>query len=270
MANNTIKAADNPNLANKLIADAVAEDDAPIEAEILIPSEVIVDLPGGYISPTGEVLRTAEVRELTGRDEEAIAKATTFPKAMVTILSRGTVKIGDQPSSDSLLDGILSADRDAIMLGIYRATFGDSAEIPSYCSGCKDYKTVEVNLLEDIKTKILVDPLEDREFTVKGRKSEYTVRLPEGRAQREIATSPDKTLAELDTILLEYCLHRIDGKQVFNKAQVQNIGLADRRTILEAIIDRNPGPQFENIKVSCPDCNGEVVVPINLGTLFRL
>lgn len=271
MANKTVNATENPGLANKLAQDALAEVEETVEpARIISPSEVVVDLPGGFITSTGEVLRTAEVRELNGRDEEAISKANTISRAMATILSKGTVSVGSEPATEQILDGILSADRDAIMLGIYRATFGDTAEIASYCNGCKEFKTVEVDITEDIKTKVLIDPIEDRMFTVKGRSSEYTLRLPEGRAQRELAANSDKTVAELDTLLLEYCVYKINGRQVFNKAEVQNIGLADRRKLLEAIIERNPGPQFENISVSCPDCSGEVVVPINLGTLFRL
>jgi hypothetical protein len=73
----------------------------------------------------------------------------------------------------------------------------------------------------------------------------------------------------LDSILLEYCVVEINGKSVLGKSQVQAIGLADRRLILEEVISRNPGPQFDDVKITCPDCGGEVVVPINLGTLFR-
>jgi len=271
MANNSINAASNPDLVNKLVKDVVDEtQDAPEPAKIVAPSEVIVDLPGGYITSTGEVLRTAEVRELDGRDEEAISKATSYMKSMLIALQRGTVSIGEQPVTEAMLDGILSGDRDAIMLGIYRATFGDTATVPAYCGQCKDYMDVTVDIVSDIKTKVLVDPIGDRTFTVQGRSAEYTVRLPEGKAQREIATSMDKTNSELDTLLLEYCVTQINGAPVFGKAHVQKIGLADRRTILKAIIDRNVGPQFDDLKVSCPDCSGEVVVPINLGTIFRI
>ena len=270
METKTINAMTNPDLANRLAAEAVADETTTKPAEITPPSEVIVALPGGYVTSAGEVLRTAEVRELNGRDEEAVSKSSTLARAMATILSRGTVKIGDQPATEQVLDGVLAADRDAIMLGIYRATFGDTADMAAYCQGCKDFKTVQVNVNEDIKTKVLMDPIEDRQFTVQGRNAEYTVRLPEGKAQREVAAQSDKTVAELDTLLLEYCVYRINGRQVFNKAEVQNIGLSDRRKLLEAILERNPGPQFENLTVSCPDCSGEVVVPINLGTLFRL
>lgn len=270
MENKTLNAAANPGLANKLVQDAMADTTpAPEPARIKAPLDVVVDLPGGYISPDGEVYRTAEVKELTGRDEEAIVKSTTIPKAMLLTLNRGTVKIGDVKATEDVLDKILAADRDAIMLGIYRATFGDTAEVGAFCNGCKDVKLVAVDIEQDIEVVKLDDPIEERRFKVQGRRSEYTVTLPEGKAQKELAMNAEKTTSELDTTLLEYCVLEIDGKAVLGKAQIQNIGLADRRTLLEEIIKRNPGPKFDDLSTTCPDCGGEVVVPINLGTLFR-
>jgi hypothetical protein len=183
--------------------------------------------------------------------------------------TKGTVKIGDVPATEDVLDKILAADRDAIMLGIYRATFGETAEFGAFCNGCKDSKTVEINILEDIRVKVLVDPLEDRAFKVQGKNYEYLVKLPEGRVQRELSNNLEKTSSELDSVLLEYCVLEINGKQILSKNQVQSIGLADRRSILAKIIEKSPGPQFNDVKVTCPDCGGEVVVPINLGTLFQ-
>jgi hypothetical protein len=79
----------------------------------------------------------------------------------------------------------------------------------------------------------------------------------------------DANPAEALSILLENTVVTIDGRNVITKAQVQNLGVVDRRAIADAIAARNPGPQFEDITVSCPDCEGEVRVPISLGTLFR-
>jgi hypothetical protein len=270
MENNTINAASNPGLANKLVQEAVSEKPQVQEpVKIKAPLDVIVDLPGGYISPDGEVYRTAEVKELNGRDEEEIVRANNLSKAMLIALRRGTVSIGTLKATEDILDKVLTADREVIMLGIYRATFGDIAEIPSFCNGCSDTKLVSVDLEKDVEIVRLSDPLEDRRFKVQGRKSEYTVTLPEGKVQRELTSNSEKNTSELDTLLLEYCVIEIDGKPVLGKSQIQNIGLSDRRNLLKEIISRNPGPKFDDMTATCPDCGGEVVVPINLGTLFR-
>lgn len=270
MSTNSISAGANPGLANDLVKKATAEQKQAVQpAEITPPSDTLVHLPGGFINEAGEVIKTAEVRELTGRDEEAIAKTNTIGKALSLIVNRATVSIDGKRVTDELLDGLLAGDRDALLLGIYKATFGDKARIESYCGTCMAEKTVEVDLNTDIKTKALADPIAGRTFTVHG-KHEFVVTLPNGAVQKEIINSIDKTAAELATLLLEKTVQEIDGNPVFSKAQIQGLGISDRRLIGEELSNRAIGPQLENITVQCPDCEGEVEVPINFGTLFRL
>ena len=73
----TISAAANPALANKMLKQATQEESLPVvQPEIAPPLDTMVELPGGYLTDTGEVIRSAEIREMTGRDEEAVAIAT--------------------------------------------------------------------------------------------------------------------------------------------------------------------------------------------------
>jgi hypothetical protein len=269
MENETLKASDNPQLANQLL-NSVAETEQPVEeAQIVPPSDTTVSLPGGYTTLAGEVYRTAEVRELNGKDEEAIARVGGSGKVFSTILSRGVVSVGDLPATEKILDDLLAGDRDALLIGIYKATFGNTAELGAYCQGCKDIKTVALDMTEDIHMKVLADP-SDRRFTVKGRKNEYLVALPTGITQKELASNTDRTYAENLTLLLEQTVLEINGRPVVSKSQVQALGIVDRQLLTEAIAERNPGPQFQEIVVTCPDCESEVQVPISLGTLFRV
>lgn len=271
MVNKVIQAANNPDLANSLIEQALEgpKQSETETVEVKVPTEGLVNLPGGYITPAGEVIRTAEVRELTGRDEEAIAKVSTLGRMLNTILSRAVVKIGNLPATDSLLDEILAGDREALLLGIIEATFGNPTEVPVFCFACEEQKSAEVDIHTDIKNKILADPIADRQFTVIGKKVEYSVLLPTGRVQRELNSSADKTAAEMATVILEDCVLEIDGRAVYDKSQIRNLSMLDRRTILKEITKRNPGPVLEDIASECPDCGAEVVVPINFGAFFR-
>jgi hypothetical protein len=266
---NTINAAANPALANDLLNKALNETPQEVKTEISLPSDVTVDLPGGYITATGEVFRTAEVRELNGKDEEAISRATTLGKALLTILQRGTVKIGNESATENILDQLLIGDRDQILLGILKCTFGSEVEILSYCAGCNESKTVSLDVNADIKTKVLTDPVNDRIFTVKGRNKEFTVKLPNGVVQKKMIENIDKTTAELSTLILEGSVVKIGDSPVYSALQVQSLSVSDRRKIVDEINDRAPGPQFTDVTVKCPDCEGEVLVPINLGTLFQ-
>jgi hypothetical protein len=271
METNTINAASNPELANELIEKAVnagAKDETPRNVEIKYPPKLTVSLPGGYITPTGEVVREATVKELTGKDEEAIARVDTVGKALLTILSRGTVAIGSEPASEELLDQLLVADRETILLGIYKATFGSTVEINAWFDG--ESKPVEIDLEEEIEITELKDPVADREFVLTHRDTEFLVMLPTGIVQKELFKNFDKTTAELGTLLLENTVLSINGNRVYSKEQVQELGLSDRAKISSEIAKRNPGPKFNPITVTDPETGAEAVIPINLGTLFRL
>ena len=264
---NTINAAVNPALANDLLNKALNEAPKEVLPEITAPSDTTVDLPGGFITATGEIIRTAEVRELTGKDEEIISKTTNIGKALMTILQRGTVKIGTEKADEKMLDQLLIGDRDALLLGILKLTFGNKVKIPVFSNG--EEKLVEVDITVDIKNKILTDPLNDRVFTVKGKNHQFTVRLPDGIVQRKMIDNMDKTSAELSTIVLEGTVTQIDSSPVYSAAQVQALSVSDRRTIIDEINKRAPGPQFEDVVVTDPDTGSEVLVPINLGSLFQ-
>jgi hypothetical protein len=268
MAEQILKAATNANKANELVAQALADPQEETTAKIVSPINVIVDLPGGMLS-AGEVIKTAEVRELNGRDEEAIIRASNPGRMFATIINRAVVALGNQKPTEDMLDNLLVGDRDAILLGVYRATFGDTAELAAFCDGCKDYKTVGVDIVTDIKSKVLLDPANQLNFTVKGKSHEFLVTLPTGVTQKKLLADPDMNPAESMTALLEQTVLEIDGRPVYSKSQIQALGLVDRRAIAEEISDRNPGPQFDPITVTCPDCESEVQVPISLGTLFR-
>jgi hypothetical protein len=264
---NTISAAANPALANQMLNKALTETPKERTPEIVSPSDTTVELPGGYLNAAGEIIRTAEVRELTGKDEELISKTTNLGKAILTILQLGTVRIGNELATDKILDELLVGDRDAILLGILKATFGSKVKIPVFTNG--EEKLVEVDITTDIKTKILTDPINGRMFTVKGKSLEYTVKLPNGVVQREMINNMDKTSAELSTIVLENTVVRIGESPVYSKNQVQALSVVDRRTIIEEINKRAPGPQFEDVVIIDPETGSEVTVPINLGSLFQ-
>ena len=270
MTTDTISAFNNPDAINEAVAQATAEPSKETRDILTLnPPDTLVDLPGGYMSLTGEVYTTAEVRELTGKDEEAIARTTSLARAMNTVLLKGTVSVGDEPATEKVLDNMLSGDRDTLLLGIYKATFGPTAELPTFCDGCREIKTVAIEIDTDIKVKKLEDPIGDRNFTVETRKGEVDVTLPTGVTQRELLSSTDKSSAELASILLQNTVTSINGTPVYNKNQVLNLGIADRRKIGDEIAKRNPGPQLQDVTVECPDCGGDVTVPVNFGTLFR-
>jgi len=269
MAENTINAVTNADQANVMLDKALAQETVIEPAKIVAPTNIEVSLPGGYILFSGELARVAEVRELTGRDEEYIAKAGANNKVFSAILLRGTVKVGNESVTEDLLSRMLIGDREALLLGIFRATYGDTAKMGSWCSKCGNQHIVGVDVQNDIKVRPLLDPVGDRNFTVQGKRSTYDVTLPTGAAQARLLESTGATTVEASNILLEETLLRIDGKPVLSRNQILDLGLADRATIIEAIEARTPGPIFDNVTVECPDCGGELQVVVDLAAMFR-
>lgn len=93
--------------------------------------------------------------------------------------------------------------------------------------------------------------------------------LPTGDTQNKLVNASNKNTAELDTLLLSNCVIEINDVPVLGQAQIRNLGIKDRRSILEEIANRNPGPLLSEVKKACKTCGQEVELPLTLADLFR-
>jgi len=271
-----ISAAENPELVNKLIQDTfekinnpeTAVDTSSYEA-ITPPSPDQVSLLAGlYDSFTGDLVKTAQVRELNGEDEEAVSRASDPGKALLTILSRGVTKIGDKQASTELLDRLLSGDREYLLIQIRRITLGDEVPFSGNCPECGVESLFTLNL-STVETTTLDDP-KNRSFDISCKIGTVTVELPSGSVQRKIIESKDKTSAEMDTLLLRECVVAVNGMPIIDKNSVKKFGILDRREILKQIAEKSPGPKLMEMKAPCSSCGKEVEVPVSLVDIFRL
>jgi hypothetical protein len=242
-----------------------------VEIKTVAPSNSDVILPGGFIAKDGSLIKYAEVRELTGLDEEAVSKAGTPGKALTAMLQRGVVSIGTSSVDKSDLDQLLSGDRDALLIGIRRVTFGDEIEFNITCPHCKSDLEVVVNLIEDVPTRTLEDPINDRIFTYMSKKNgAIVVGLPTGGVQKKLIENNDKNGAELNTILLAGCIKSVNGEPAIGATTALNLGMSDREDIINEILTRAPGPRLGEVKTTCEACGEDVATPLSLADLFRL
>lgn len=275
MTTQTLNAAENPALANKIaqeITKVQVEETVGSVPTITIPSlpDTNIELPGGFYDPLDDQLvTTAEVRELTGADEEAIVKITEPGKALMTILEKATVSLGGKPADKETLSMLLAGDREALLLAIRRVTFGNEVELEAVCSRCPELQTFVVNLEKDVEMKVLDDRINDRRFTLNLKVGKVKVALPTGDTQNKLVNASNKNTAELDTLLLSNCVIEINDVPVLGQAQIRNLGIKDRRSILEEIANRNPGPLLSEVKKACKTCGQEVELPLTLADLFR-
>jgi len=238
-----------------------------------------VDLPGGLIQD-GEVIRTATVRELTGEDEEKLYRSLGSKNRfqfMNTLLECGTERIGGESATTDLLSKLLIGDREQIILGIRRVTYGNEVTVVNYvCPEC-EVTTAEItfDISEDVPVRKLGNPREDIEFEVKLRRGAMArVRLPNGADQRVLLEHADATLAERNTFMLQQVMSSItEPNGVIHSLAGEpslalKMGIADRRTILNEIAERAPGPRYNEITFVHEDCGKEVTLGVDLGDLF--
>ena len=251
-------------------AQELANDSKP-EVKTVAPSNSDVILPGGFIAKDGSLIKNAEVRELNGMDEEAVSKSGSPGKALAAMLQRGVVSIGTNPVDKNDLDQLLSGDRDALLIGIRRVTFGDEVEFQIDCPHCKTELEVSVNLIKDIPVKAMDDPINDRTFTyVSKKQGNIVVGLPTGMTQKKLIENSDKTVAEMNTIILSGCVKSINGEPSIGATTALTLGMADREAIINMILDRNPGPRLGEVTTTCEACGEVVSTPMSLADLFRL
>lgn len=234
------------------------------------PSDNTVTLHGGYIAADGSIVKTAEVRELNGEDEEIVAKTGTAAKALSMLLERGLVKIGSEPVTKAHFDTLLSGDRDSILIGIRCATFGKELVLNSRCYSCNHLQEMTVDLIDDVPVRELNNPLTDRQWNVETKLGVVTVALPNGVVQKKLMDNIDKTSAEVNTLLLSGCIVSINGSPSFGAATALTLSMSDRAKIVDEIVRRNPGPRLGEVKKACQACGEEILLPLSLTDLFRL
>jgi hypothetical protein len=213
------------------------------------------------------------VRELTGYDEEHLARVDGAKNAavfMTELLLAGVDELnGIKPERDTIRN-LLIGDRDALMLGIRKATYGDTVKFTLTCGNCGEDNDLEIDLNTDIPVTVLQDPLE-RIFEVPLRRGSAQVTLLTGIVQEAFAENMDrKTQAEVNTVMLSKSVTSIRGIQTFGQAEpVKALSAGDRDTLIDFIREHQPGPQFREIPVPCAVCRTDFQIILGLPNLFR-
>lgn len=273
-----INPAENPESANETIKKILDETTSEPLPEIGFPQADIVNLPGG-LSWKDELIRTVEVRELTGEDEESLAKASKSSNIfsfMDRLLRCGVARIGSEntPDNDKKLSQMLIGDREAVLLGIRRATYGDEIEIKDWqCSVCTNKADLTLELDDIPSTKL--DYYAEQGFDVSLRKGGLAkCHLATGADQLAVFEDDKLTVAEQQTILLSRCIVSIIDKNGIEKSMSafpsmsRSLSLADRHNILKELDSRQPGPKYNQVSFTCENCNSEQRVAITIGHLF--
>lgn len=274
----------NPGGTNASVDKLVGQAQKVEKPTVPLPPSDIVELPSGYVRGE-DVIRTVQVQELTGRHEESLARAVqprsdgsiNWANFLTVLLECGTVKVGDLPQAGTkeYLQDMLLGDRDAIILGIRQATYGDEVELIGWqCPACNGVSDVALSLTEDVETVTL--PTDEQTFEVKLRKGRTArVHLATGGDLRAMFEKDGLNGVERQSILLSRTLKTIveaDGTEMdvagFAQTIVMGLSIPDRKSIIKALNLRQPGPRYNVVTFVHQDCQKEVPLAIGLGDLF--
>lgn len=237
------------------------------------PTTHTVDLPAGYLDSSNQLYTTAVVRELTGYDEERLAKFNmqqNVAKYVTELVLLGVEEIGGQKPTKEVIRHLLIGDRDQLVLGIRRATYGDDVEFELNCSECDSKSAVNIELDKDVPVVNIEDPMV-RVFDVELRNGAAKVALLTGVAQEAFSEGiGKKSSAEIATLMLAHSVVEINGVPTNGDPNaVRALSSADRQTIRDFNSEHQPGPQITEIPVSCATCGQEYPILLGLPTLFR-
>lgn len=250
------------------IASILSPGSAPEIGEL---SDDEVRLSAGYIKD-GTLYTSAVVRELNGEDEEALARARSNSVNMVRFtrtLLNAVESIGDLKFTPEMGRELLLGDREDLILGIRRATFGKDITFEDFlCPGCGEKLNITVDL-STIESKKLDDP-EKREYEVPLRKGVALVRIPTVADSDAVLEQPLLNEAEQNTLLLSRCVISINGQKVNgSKDAVKRLGSSDRQAIIKFLAEIQPGPLYDEVKSKHEGCETEFPLYLTVDDLFR-
>jgi hypothetical protein len=213
----------------------------------------LFDLPGGLASD-GRPAGRAELRPLTGRQEEWLAAEPAIPTApaVTRLLADCLVRVGDTPGDAALARRLLVGDRDFLMLQLRRITLGDAVRAVARCPACAAPMDVDFSL-----AGVPADrrPQAAAAATVDHGGRTLRFRLPCG-ADQEAVVGLDPVAA---------------ADAIFRRCLLDDGGTppsADDRAAVAAAMDRL-APQFDlDMDLTCPECGHGFAAPFDLPAYF--
>jgi hypothetical protein len=247
-------------------AKEIMRGEQPLMSE---PVDTTVALFRGVYDPSvGRWEGEARVKELTGADEEAIARmmgASSATQYINAVLTFGVVQVGQfdlekMGVSERLgvLDLLLVGEKEMLFLNVLRVTYGDERTTPVTCQTCGAGNEVFFSLSEDVPVRKLDEPTRvTYEYTCRnGDRIEF--RLVTGADQAEATKRPNTSMPEENTIIFSRVIDTVNGKPLVDPMRfARDLGAADRRGLIRDITAKQPGPYFEEVKLPCTACGAE-------------
>jgi len=243
----------------------------------------VFTLLAGYKDEDGNIHKEFEIIEMTGAEEEAIAKPEiriNGAKVVRTVLERCCIRIGDLTKSSmglakwrNIIQNLYVGDQDYMMLKIREQSVGAEVEANHECPNqqCKAKLKTLVNLDE-----LEVMPFKESEFDFelpRGYRDKNGVvhktgrlRLPKGVDRELLDPIARKNLGEANTLMLTRCIMSLDEVNVTNDI-IRGLSIGDRNYLFELLKDYMFGINF-NIEIVCDTCGTDFKASLNMANFI--
>jgi hypothetical protein len=213
-----------------------------------------VALPGGLFSGDGRLLCDAELRPLTGSEEDWLARNRSAPaaRAVTRMLSECVVRVGDRAGGVELARSLLAGDRAFLMIELRRLTHGRALLAVIDCPSCAAPMDIDFDIdAVEVERPARLAPA--CEIESEGRTIRF--RLPNGADEESVASmQPDAAVGEL----LRLCTLD-DGGRPATAEEVERIAAA-----MEAA-----APRVEpELDLTCPSCEHVFTLPFDTTAFF--
>jgi hypothetical protein len=236
---------------------------------------MICVLPAGLVVD-GVRHREAELRGLSGREEELLAAAVPGAAAVTAVLARCLSRIGAvEPVDAALVRGLLVADRQVLLLRLREATFGElvRGSVPCPWPDCGtrvavSFSTGDVPVVEAAEPgPVFHRTLSAEAMPGRGEhEREVSFRLPVGADQEALGATAARSEAEALTGLLAACLLTVGGVAV-DAELVADLSPRARSEIEEYMASLAPRVELV-MDARCTACGRGFEVPFDLQAFF--
>lgn len=262
----------NPAEDNELDEVLTPEEKAPVYNSTIEVNEdgesEVFEMPAGYVDDNGTMHKTFTLREMTGRDEEAISKADmkqNGAKLISTLLERCVLSIGSLTRKElgiekwkEVIRSLFVGDQDYILIKLRELSMGGEIEVTHTCPYCKkSMKTfLDVSELEVLPFKGLrVVPFSlpkgyrDKKGVVH---RDGTMRLPTGFDREVLTPIAKKNVAQASTLMLTR-LCKFDDEVYVTDDVMRDLVTRDREYLQKLLQDNLFGVNLE-VDVTCAEC----------------
>lgn len=245
------------------------------------PEEFTFDLMVGY-PKEDTLLKEVSIREMTGADEEAVAKAevrsnigkliTTLLANCVTRLSDGTITLSKASMTpakwEQVIQGLYLGDRDYILMKLREYTYGSEMHIDSQCPFCRNKLKVDFFMDEIELTPVTSDPARVPFELPKGYRDKEgntyrigAMRLLTGIDQEAIDPIARRNPGIANTTLISRSVYELEGLKL-SPTVFRELSQKDREYLVETLSEATFGPKFL-ITVTCDSCGEEFETGVN-------